>query len=58
MVFVYLDFDVFVFDHLLVIVVFDHEPLSNDVFSSVFEDKGVPNIFLLPCKSNRHRTYR
>jgi len=44
-VFMYLDFDVFVFDHLPTVVVSDHEPLSDDVFGSVFEVKGIPNIF-------------
>jgi len=44
-VFVYLNFYVFVFDHLPTIIVFNHESLSNDVFDSVFEDKGIPNIF-------------
>ena len=44
-VFVYLDFDLFVFDHLPAVVVSNHEPLSNNVFDNVFKDKGIPNIF-------------
>ena len=45
MLFIYLNFDVLVFSHLPTIVVFDHKPLSNEVFNNVFEGKGIPNIF-------------
>ena len=47
MIFVLLDFDVFAFDNLPMVVVSDYEPLSDDVFDSVFEDKRNPNIFCI-----------
>ena len=53
-VFVYLNLYVLVFNHLPMIVVFYHEPFSNNVFNSVFEDKGISYI-LLHCKINRHK---
>jgi len=50
-IFVYLDFDVFAFDHLLAVVVCNYEPLSDDVFESIFEDKRIPNIFCVLIRS-------
>jgi len=43
--FVYLYRDVLIFNHLPTIVVFDSKYLSNIIFSSVFEDKRISNIF-------------
>jgi len=45
LLFVYLNFYVFAFNHLPIIVVSDHEPLSNDVFNNVFKDNRISNIF-------------
>ena len=50
-IFVYLDFDVFVFDHLPAVVVCNYKPLSDDVFGNIFEDKRIPNIFCILIRS-------
>jgi len=43
--FVYMNFYVFVFDHLPAIIVPDPKLLSNNVFGNVSKDKGIQNIF-------------
>ena len=50
-IFVYLEFDVFAFDHLPSVVVCNYETLSDDVFDSIFEDKRIPNIFCILIRS-------
>jgi len=45
-VFVDLNLDVLDFDHLLTIEVFDNEHLSYDIFDNIFENNGIPNIFV------------
>ena len=50
-IFVYLKFDGFAFDHPSAVVVSYYKPLSNDVFDNVFEDKRIPNIFCILIRS-------
>jgi len=44
-VFVDLNLDVLIFDHLPTVVVPDNEPLSNGIFDNIFENKIISNIF-------------
>ncbi|RDX67564.1 hypothetical protein CR513_53547, partial [Mucuna pruriens] len=46
-VFVYLDLDVFVFNHFPIVIIVNDESLFDHILSSVLEDYGFPNLFYL-----------